>query len=109
MLKTMKEINGMSVMNAIQDFIGMTLSYSVKHVQLKTVIFVNQFMNVIHVLKDITLNMEMKLASLLTNIALLNLRITKMKLFVKQRSSIVMNAQMTHTLTWKHTNASHAQ
>lgn len=109
MKKTMKEINGMFVMNVMQVIIGMTTNSSVKHVQSITVTFVNLFTNANLVLKDFTLNMEEKAVNLSISIAPLMLKITNDKHHTVTLSYSVMNVLLIPILMKNQMNASLVQ
>ena len=110
MKKTRKEINGMFVMNVMQVIIGMILNASAKHVQLITVILVNQLKNANLVKKDSTLSMKEKAAKKSTPNAPLMLKTTNEKqIIIMKLSYSVMNAKLIPISMKNLFNASYVQ
>lgn len=110
MKKTRKEINGMFVMNVMQVIIGMILNASAKHVQLITVILVNQLRNANLVKKDSTLSMKEKAAKKSTPNAPLMLKTTNEKqIIIMKLSYSVMNAKLIPISMKNLFNASYVQ
>lgn len=100
----------MFVMNVMQVIIGMILNASAKHVQLITVILVNQLRNANLVKKDSTLSMKEKAAKKSTPNAPLMLKTTNEKqIIIMKLSYSVMNAKLIPISMKNLFNASYVQ